>query len=67
LLVTAAYDPLLDEGLAYRDRLEEAGVVCRHLHFDNQLHAFLNMENLTADACREFYRSVGDFLATPDQ
>ena len=50
LLVTAGYDPLLDEALAYRDRLADTGVECRHLHFPDQLHAFLNMENVTRDA-----------------
>jgi acetyl esterase/lipase len=62
MLVTAGYDPLRDEGLAYLARLAQAGIAHRHLHFDDQLHAFLNMEDITAAACREFYRSAGDFL-----
>jgi len=62
LLVTAAYDPLCDEGLAYLKRLAEAGVVRQHLHFDDQMHAFLNMEDVTTGACREFYRGAGEFL-----
>jgi acetyl esterase/lipase len=64
LLVTAAYDPLLDEGLAYLERLALAGVPHRHLHFDDQMHAFLNMEDVTAEACREFYRRADEFLRT---
>jgi acetyl esterase/lipase len=62
LLVTAGYDPLRDEGLAYLERLDRADIAHRHLHFDDQLHAFLNMEDITAAACREFYRSAGEFL-----
>jgi acetyl esterase len=64
LLVTAGYDPLRDEGFAYLKRLAEAGVVHQHLHFDDQMHAFLNMEDVTAEACREFYRVAGEFLRT---
>ena len=62
LLVTAGYDPLRDEGLAYLEKLAAAGVAHRHLHFDDQIHAFLNLEDITAAACREFYRVVGEFL-----
>ena len=62
MLVTAGYDPLRDEGLAYLKRLARAGIAHRHLHFDEQIHAFLNMEDITAAACREFYRSAGEFL-----
>jgi acetyl esterase/lipase len=62
MLVTAGYDPLRDEGLAYLERLAKTGIAHRHLHFDEQIHAFLNLEDVTAAACREFYRSAGEFL-----
>ncbi|MCP4334345.1 MAG: alpha/beta hydrolase fold domain-containing protein [Gammaproteobacteria bacterium] len=62
MLVTAGYDPLRDEGLAYLEQLARAGIAHRHLHFDEQIHAFLNMEDITATDCREFYRSAGEFL-----
>ena len=65
LLVTAGYDPLLDEALVYRESLESSGIAHRHLHFADQLHAFLNMEDITTDACHEFYRVVAEFLQGP--
>ena len=64
LLVTAAYDPLLDEGLAYLKRLAEAGITNQHRHCDDQMHAFLNMEDLTVAGYREFYRCAGDLFRT---
>jgi acetyl esterase len=39
-LVTAEYDPLRDEGIAYRDKLREAGVDVQYRHFDTAAHGF---------------------------
>ncbi|WP_158575837.1 alpha/beta hydrolase [Streptomyces corynorhini] len=40
LMLTAEFDPLRDEGIAYADRLSEAGVPTEHWHFDDQMHGF---------------------------
>ena len=32
-----------DEGAAYADRLEAAGVDVEHIHYENQIHAFLSL------------------------
>ena len=42
-VLTAGFDPLRDEGFAYTERLEEAGVEVEHLHYDSQIHAFLSL------------------------
>jgi len=42
-VMTAAYDPLVDEGRAYAVRLEQEGVRVAHIHMSDQLHAFLGM------------------------
>jgi acetyl esterase len=41
LVLTASYDPLCDEGVAYAERLEREGVHVIHLHFSDQLHGFV--------------------------
>lgn len=48
-VLTAGFDPIRDEGIAYADRLSEAGVPVEHLHYDDQIHAFVSLyEHLDA-------------------
>ncbi len=42
-VLTAGYDPLCDEGVAYAKLLDEAGVQTVHLHIPPQVHGFLTM------------------------
>mgnify|MGYP000256507932 CR=1 FL=1 len=42
-LVTGGFDPLRDEGVAYGERLEEAGVDVTHYHYDDAIHAFVQL------------------------
>ncbi|MGI9336418.1 MAG: alpha/beta hydrolase [Gammaproteobacteria bacterium] len=39
-LVTTGFDPVLDEGLLYGEKLREAGVPVAHRHYPTQLHGF---------------------------
>jgi acetyl esterase len=41
LVLTCAYDPLCDEGIAYARRLEREGARVMHLHYSDQLHGFV--------------------------
>ncbi|MBL6456447.1 alpha/beta hydrolase [Belnapia sp. T6] len=42
-VMTAGYDPLVDEGAAYARRLEADGVHVTYLYVADQIHAFLTM------------------------
>jgi acetyl esterase len=42
-ILTAGYDPLADEGMAYARKLEENGARITHVHMSDQMHGFLTM------------------------
>ena len=44
LVMTAEFDPLRDEGIAYVERLTAAGVTVEHLHIEDQMHGFLLLD-----------------------
>ncbi len=50
LVITAGFDPLRDEGVAYAERLTDAGVTTTHVHFPGQIHGFFSMPDLLSDA-----------------
>lgn len=43
IVVTAGYDPLVDEGDAWAQRLRDAGVRVRHHRYDSLIHGFISM------------------------
>ena len=50
LVLTAGYDPLRDEGLAYAQKLSEAGTRATQLSFERQIHGFILMGKVLAEA-----------------
>jgi acetyl esterase len=61
-IITAGYDPLLDEGRAYSDRLVAAGVPVLYECFEGMTHGFLTMGGVVAAANHALYR-IGQSLA----
>jgi acetyl esterase/lipase len=62
LVVTAGFCPLRDEGLAYVKKLKAAGVPVDHMHLEDMIHAFMNMEDLVKAECESVYEKISDFL-----
>lgn len=62
-VLTAGFDPLLDEGKAYADRLTRAGVSVVYECFEGQMHGFLPMGGVIAAAGHAHYR-IGQMLRT---
>lgn len=43
LIITAGFDPLVDEGKAYADRLQAAGVAVEYRCYEGMIHGFVTM------------------------
>jgi acetyl esterase len=63
IVITAEYDPLRDEGIAYAQRLEAAGVPVIHHHHKDMFHDFFSFVNLI-DAGNEAAERVGAEIRT---
>ncbi|MFC4707694.1 alpha/beta hydrolase [Paraburkholderia caffeinitolerans] len=61
LVVTAGFDPIRDDGLAYAGRLREAGVPVELLHYAGQFHGFLNFNGVLR-AARDALDRIGAAL-----
>jgi acetyl esterase len=61
VIVLAGHDPLRDEGIAYADALESAGVVTLRCAFDGGIHGFMTMPML--DIAHEARRQACQALA----
>ncbi|MFC6835888.1 alpha/beta hydrolase [Halomarina ordinaria] len=62
LVVTAGFDPLRDEGVAYARRLAEAGVPADHDHYPSMVHGFLSLTG-AVDVADEAMDGVADWVA----
>jgi acetyl esterase len=65
LVVSAGFDPIRDDGLAYAQRLREAQVPVELLHYAGQFHGFLNFDGVlhgARDALDRIGAAVRDAL-----
>ena len=64
-VLTAEFDPLRDEGIAYAERLAEAGVRVNQRNYEGMIHGFFSMlqEPFDLDAAHDAMGLVADDLA----
>ncbi len=60
LVLTAGFDLLRDEALAYAGRLEAAGVPVEHLDYAGTIHGFLRFRG-PLQVARDAARDIGAF------
>jgi acetyl esterase len=68
IVVTAGFDPLRDEGLAYYDRLRAADVPSQLFHFPDDIHGFLSFDLVLHNGRRgldEVGDAAGEVLGVP--
>ncbi len=61
-VISAEFCPLRDENVAYLEKLKQAGVKTKHMHFDDMTHTFMNMESLVKEECKRVYDAIAGFL-----
>jgi acetyl esterase len=52
LIISAEFDPLVDENQAYADRLKEAGVPTQYVCFAGMIHPFFTLGGVIEDAAK---------------
>lgn len=60
-IVTGGFDPLVDDGAGYADKLQAAGVPVVYRHFPGQVHAFVNLTRVVPDGTRAI-REIAEWL-----
>jgi acetyl esterase len=63
VIITAAFDPLRDEGEAYGMRLRDAGVPVVMRRQQGMLHGFMNMTGISRDAHEAALAAAGTLAA----
>lgn len=63
VVITAGFDPLRDEGGAYAEKLEAAGVEVKTIQYEGMIHGFINMLGVLDDAQRAV-DEIGSSLRT---
>lgn len=63
LIVVGEYDPLCYEGESYYSKLLEVGVATKLIKIPGVIHAYLMLENLCPQECRDTYNCIAEFIA----
>ncbi|WP_259369326.1 alpha/beta hydrolase [Colwellia sp. MB02u-10] len=56
--LTLGYDPLMDDGIAYAERLNAAGIKTYHEHHDDCMHGFISVTKFSTCAMKATHNLV---------
>ena len=62
-ILTCGYDPLVDEGRSYAEKLKQAGVQIKYRCFEGQVHGFITMGRAIDEANEAIYE-VADSVSS---
>lgn len=65
-VITAGFDPLQDEGKAYAEKLQAAGIAVSYTHYEGMLHGFITQPGFI-DKSREALRDCAERLRSAFQ
>ena len=60
-ILTAQFDPLLDDGLNYFNQLKAAGNKAEYKEYPNLIHGFFNIPGVAPEG-RQAYYDIADFM-----
>ncbi len=61
LVQTAGFDPLRDEGIDYKEKLEAAGNQVKHTNYEGLIHTYITMPDFSKK-CMATHIEIADFL-----
>lgn len=62
LILSAQYDPLVDEAQAFAQLIQDSGKQAQYQCLAGMIHGFLNLEDLCKEACQESYSAIAEFV-----
>ena len=60
-ILTAQFDPLIDDGLNYYNQLKAAGIKAEYKEYANVIHGFFNIPDIDPEAWQS-YNDIADFM-----
>ncbi|MDX1742440.1 MAG: alpha/beta hydrolase fold domain-containing protein, partial [Ruegeria sp.] len=64
IVITAGFDPLRDEGVAYAEKLEKAGGDVLHTRYPDMIHGFVSLRGILEEADQALEHAGSDLAVS---